>query len=1228
MADQDVSPPSNLPPRRAAGRLHPASREVDDTEKAFLNAVAPDSTTAFSSAEDQPRGQPLSSTTHRSDAEKRLSAGAHRAHKPRSSRAFLLANSLLSRSKSAQHHDVQPYTPPDKRQSRQHHAEQRGSKYVHHGPAGSMSRASSSSMPGVASDPGNGPELSGQVEERSTSTTVTKRDSFNGDTAVDSPSSIAQLDMESTQIVTMALNLSESRRLAARRNVSQPTPPRLAPLPDGAPGGSLRYHLQQQRKMSRTVSPKPDRSPRMGSGRAFTPLQPAFEPGATYRYHFSTSTLARVQKAKEYLELMAQYRRALELLAPLEPERTTPRPWTVTPPVTPNGSAPVSRMPSGEPETRIGRPYNPLQYIRNRKVRARERKAIDGAAQGFDDAARVSEWIDEVAKWVATGQARIPGNPALPPFPSTQAADLQGSPPSSNGRTSVVTKPKRPRVDWVIDPADMLADVYWLELDDNKKLVEDRHWRRVFPQKLDVARPLSRDETPRLATPRSAKELSDAHTPGEKATSDPPSSRHQTEHVLSAARDRAQQKLQALKGSHHRHSSLIVNRDLLRLHRGSGSESSDTDSDRRRRARGGAAGSTVRSVLEKQMEEMIAREQKEAEWHPLYDHEAKRMRFASPSPELDAQHASQDPKGPGGADSHAELSEAEARGLGLKPLPWTHSSPPYTTARNSLDVPGSKRVSVDDGISQPTSPALRPSHDGGLIPAIGMDLSPVSSRPSSPHRNPLTRVRSFFRERSRERGTEGHLTGEEAAGMLSSPSDNWIAPPESAESSGASLPQRRASRSPVGDGVMSHRSHKSLSSVRLRGEDGGISLRSLIRGQRIDTVLRSGVSKVSDMFWRKDASDEQSSSTSSDDSEDEVRGRSRGILHGRSLSVQDAKLLSPGGSQLNPDHAKSGSHGQLLHPPSRPISRRSSRFDLLKPPRINVQSASSSQTATPVLVPQQEPPGSDTESLAGRDDVRAPAASLDAVLTVHNPHRHSTTSSSRQWSIPDRGASTGSAVSRREIARLRALLLSSGIHAMELDRRAKQRKLLPSPMLTTATSKPPPSSNWQEIVRLAPDASAQQRLLNTPLTRTDFYPIAARTLASSVEKSAAHFNSLSSKFSAETAPELIARIEALRSKVDGELTALTRSAADAADEANHDLVVGQRLKVKRVVDSMETMLRRRRRRLRWVRRAGWLVVEWLLVGCMWYVWFVVMIARVVLGVGKGFVRGVRWLLWL
>ncbi|KAG6026275.1 hypothetical protein E4U41_001288, partial [Claviceps citrina] len=90
----------------------------------------------------------------------------------------------------------------------------------------------------------------------------------------------------------------------------------------------------------------------------------------------------------------------------------------------------------------------------------------------------------------------------------------------------------------------------------------------------------------------------------------------------------------------------------------------------------------------------------------------------------------------------------------------------------------------------------------------------------------------------------------------------------------------------------------------------------------------------------------------------------------------------------------------------------------------------------------------------------------------------------------------------------------------------------------------------------------------------------------------------------------------------------SRRAGDLADETSRDLALGQPLRVKAVVDTMSKMLRRRRRRLRWVRRAVWLTVEWLLVGLMWYVWAMVMILRVLLGMGRGVVGSVRWLLWL
>ena len=118
------------------------------------------------------------------------------------------------------------------------------------------------------------------------------------------------------------------------------------------------------------------------------------------------------------------------------------------------------------------------------------------------------------------------------------------------------------------------------------------------------------------------------------------------------------------------------------------------------------------------------------------------------------------------------------------------------------------------------------------------------------------------------------------------------------------------------------------------------------------------------------------------------------------------------------------------------------------------------------------------------------------------------------------------------------------------------------------------------------------------------------------------------KFTLHTGPELHRRVGAVRSRVADDLAPMTRAAVEEADEASRSLALDQPLRIKHVVDTIEKMLRKRRRRLRWVRRGLWLSVEWLLVGFMWYVWFVVMILRVFLGIGQGIWHGVKWVLWL
>ena len=1260
MNERDASPPPNLRPRRAERQSGLIDREriassSFDRADATSNPFTTDSTVTPKSSDEvesalQTSPQPETLQYDESRLRSRVQTRGHNKH--RSSGAFLLSDPVAA---ITHDHDALAHSQSQRRRRDAADREQRVQERLHPRDA----RLGEQTL-----DPGLGRTRSERI---STSSAVTKGESLAGETVIGSSprTSIAPLDADSAQIVKMALNLSESRRLASRRNVSQPIPPRLAPLPDTTASGSLRQHLQQQRRVSRTISPKPDRSPRVGPPRILSPLQSAFEPESTYRYHFSQSTLNRAQKAKEYLELMAQYRRVLDLLPPLKPGILT-RPSTASPPASPNGSVQVFRIPTNLSENAIGRPYDPLQYIRNRKVRARERKTIDGETQGFNDVVKVSEWVDDVSRWVATGQVHAPGTPSLPPFAGADIVGTQSSPSAVSSRSVVSSaKAKRPRVDWVIDPADMLADIYWLEQDDNKRLVEDRHWRRIYPQDANLSRPLSHDEPGRrLATPGSNNEPSESHTATENASTETLPHKHEHEHVFSTARDRAQQKLRALRETHHRHTSSIHNRDFLRIHRGSVSESSDTDNDRKRRARNGTISSSGKDLLAKQVEELAAQEQKQQEKYGgrdlerpvLYDHEALRMEFNSPglmTPEREdagTLPAPNRPKARSRTDSRAEFSENEFNFPGLKQRP----SPSQHQQRASLEVPQrGRRPSIDYDTSQPNSPDLRALRDSALMPAIGMDLSPMSSRPNSPTRNPLTKVRGIFRERSRERPTDIRTPiAEDSAEYFPAPlpslekvdSPGWVSS-QASERDSKSPPRKET----TGRTHSSHKSHRSMGSIKLRGEDG-IGIRSLFRAPRIDSVLRSSVSKVSDMIWRKEGGvgDEQSSSTSADESELEHnrrgrrRGRSKGSVVPHRPSSRHGRESDPTPQLLSPIGPTSLS-APGSYPASRPVSRHSSRFELLKPPRIDVQNASPAASPPPEAARPQDLDVSETESRKSNyADAPRPADDprVKAILSLPKPPQVPVGTSNRHWSAIDGiNFPASTVISRREVARSRILLLRFGIKAMEMERRAKERRLLANTHSPARSPSGDGSSSsslsdagarfaWPDVASLCTDTNMRARLFERPIAQTEVYPLAGRALNASIQESEQQWQSAWRTFATETAPTLQNNVESLRNRVADELTGLTQAAAEEADEVNHDLATSQRLRVKRVVDGMEKMLRRRRRRFRWVRRAGWLAVEWVLVGFMWYVWFIVMITRILLGVGKGVGRAVKWLLWL
>lgn len=961
----------------------------------------------------------------------------------------------------------------------------------------------------------------------------------------------------------MALNLSESRRIASRRHVSQATPPRLGPLPDGSSGSNLRQHLQQQRKFSHNVSPKmlEAASPRLSSsGRLDSPLQAGFEGAhdAHYRYQFSPSTLARAQKAKDYLELMAQHRRLLDVLPSLKAGLAT------SPPGSPIANKPF-KFSQGD-SLPLGREYNPLQYIRNRKVRARERKVIDGERQGFGDVQCVKPWVDRVVER-ATSFATNPDDEDDCIMPKYPGADEPGAQVPMDGLSRTATRVRRPRVDWFVEPCDMVADAYWLEQKNHKELIEDRHWRKIFPSAAALSRPMSRETAVGLdAIPPFSMQDDDPldpHIPGISKTD--------TGLSHNSAKDRAKKTLHNIRAFPHRHNGQTMPPDFMRHKKDSTSDVSGSENDMRRGLKKPSVQETgfgenldiSRDLSEGQMLDMVVKDARERDHLSDTFPEPEPGQFASleslrtPERSLLSAPTSRPHDGKG---SMVDTSDSDRKKRAF-PKSALGSPDRYVYGRQSLDFPDpSRKEHVGKDHSLPTSPELRPTRVS-TEPAVSAHLSPSWSRSGSPHRtNPISKIKQIIRDKGNEHGGD-QQDSRRGPAMDPSSSETFTLPEElqSSPSKAAGVEQVRLEQA---------RTHRRTGSTLLRPDDAA-GLRGIFKaGPRIDTAIRGGVSKLGDMLWKRDGASELPPDVETTDESENERARGR-----------------------------SGSSTNVSRRPSATLENGQNR-----PGKSDVSESDSGQGSS---VP---------------DGVTDADKRLESAVEVsRRPQDDGRSFGGRHWSFVDKGTSAEETrLTRREIARMRALVLSTGIKAMEISRRAQEAH---EPFCPDALS----------FTGAATASSAQQppgRQCHGQVSHDELYIVAGRSLSTAIQSSGRRWQASADQFTFQTSPRLQNRIGDVRSRIADDLSEQSRRASELADETNRDVALGQPLKVKVVVDMIEKMLRRRRRRLRWVRRALWLTVEWLLVGFMWYVWFMVMILRVCWGAGKGLVNSVRWLLWL
>ncbi|EON62610.1 hypothetical protein W97_01834 [Coniosporium apollinis CBS 100218] len=1062
----------------------------------------------------------------------------------------------------------------------------------------------------------------------------------------------------------MALNLSESRRrhLSAGYLAAPPVPSTRRVTSAGLPlgtaspqlhggyqnygaGGSLRAHLQQQRRISRNLSPLTGRSsPRSRhasrSAALSTEQSDLLLPIPNYGYKFSAATLARAEKARTAIELSVEYRRLLNLLPPLKPDSTAPGNYRTSASSVPgSGAVHLYQIPSFTGDRyKLGRSYNPLQYLRNRRLRARVGRPLDPGKEEFNDTERVRAWIDTVQRISGHEGYREQDGVNLPAY-SDQLSAAGVQPESEIGHRRAGTASsniKRPRMDWHFSPSGLLADVVWLEQGDNKGLIETRHSYKIFPN----------------LEPRQSKE----------SAPEPEAKRHSTVgSVVSTIRsglgtaDNSDEENH--RGRKRRHLLPVLgDKSIRRAWRASrtrsgsasGLSSSDGDDSSRRRGRKLRQALTTddenTGPLEKYLNDIPINDPK--------DDDMSSPSVLSPDTPNKWGHGHVALSGDRvNLDKRDSRDFAASDGSHQAVSGISHLGKPTLNGR-----PKEPRVSFDGFDSTaPNSPSIDKS-----AAQITPDPTPPSSRKPSPTRKSHKSKLSIFRSDTGKKDKD--TSAVDAATTDHKDHDSSPAPSADAENQN----RRSIDRPHVEESLKNpptHRRDESRSSLRRvetrTAKDGrtrkepGSAVSRFFKGGRLGEIVRSESAKVGGFIWRKETlgddqrsvksfSDVSEFSETEDEGPDAGRMKQRPKTHKRTVTIGDTLETDPKYHRVNlpsfkpfsaTQEEEEAAQANTANGTDDPVHRqqlelkkrnRSARFDRLAPPKINISTASTPNLSRQNTDDRRGSYASSTQSRkqptdrltvsytkAGRD---SPPSSLK--LDRQRSPSRPPINSKRHWSISDpsqhqrRQSSTTiepSATLATDLARTRALLLSTGIKAHTIHLLASSPRSPPSPFLLKAAAAAPATLG--------------------PVPRNEEHILAAKLLSSAIEAEIQGLQSSAADFRAQTAA-LHSSLSDLRQSCEDELTPRVRGCADEADEVTRRLTQEMPLAVKEVSDRIDLMLRTRRRRTRWVRRVGWKVLELAVLGAMWGVWAVVVLVRFVAAVVRAPVRAVRWALWL
>lgn len=1041
-------------------------------------------------------------------------------------------------------------------------------------------------------------------------------------------------DVDPSQIVRMALSLNEGRRLGlapgqlpSNGSISsrRVTPSGLAL---SSPVDANRWQRQQSlshkpstprsaghsalgsTRLPESLTDEPSRpsSSRPSASISGTPLLSAgFDPD--FGHNLSPATLLRAEKARTFFELSHEYRRLLQALPPLKK--------------------------SGRPaaEEALGREYNPLQYIRNRKVRLRERYPLDSSTAGWDHVEKVQAWVDEVEleskrDGFVAGDATI-----LPHWHKTLRRTDTTLETSADGRASMTPAATDKKVsgqpEWQIDPADLLADAHWLEQDNHKSLIEDRDGHKVYKR----FRRTTQGSTAESAYGSSARGagglVTDETSPRSNTVASPLTSQP------SEASDSDDGLQMGAKGhnSHHSRASRMKRHIFRRRKTLSDEDSSSPDGDDMTTA--------------KDRTHLTKRGMKATNIGPLEKHMKMMLQKESRSNSVDSlqpsakQHYKTNRRRGGVSDQHAESPEAPSEHRTRKDSNAT-VSPRSSLAISDASTP---RISIEDFED-------RTHHPNGS----------VGNRSRATSETSKSKMKAFPFAFIHKRGgskAQNHIAENDFA---ASPPLETIRSQRSLESGHSSLASSRSN------------SYKDLSQQhsgsytgQSRGDDD-LSLTTteshreattrFFKGGRIGELVRTELPRKSDFVWkskppRKYSDTAQTPSSRHDMSEDESvissklmdrRSSSASDLTGRyrrqalptftSYQTHTTDSTSRYGStdSLQGDHISA----QQLAARNRKKSNRSP-YDRLRPLSTGGSTDVSPNTSQPDMSRYQDDRSLRPVDSNTRTDSRSPSTSrVRTADRLLNQVLREPGHLSRRYGYPvtgltsiaarpqDRGGDNTrgkesedraggehgveAAMIMQDIINVESRLVATGIRARYLFERANEPPENPSDFLLAA--------------------SADAKMPIAAVNRREEHVVAARLISATLENTINSFEDDAETFRSKTCRDLQGRIEDLRDKVGSRLTPEVRTCCDDADALIAKLTTTHTLAVKQVNENIELMMRSRWRRVRWFRRTGFTMLEWVVVSFLWVIWLLVALVRVIIGCLRCTKDAVRWLLWM